>query len=380
MRIALVHMRHAATGGTERYLNHLAAHLAGLGHAVTIVCRRHEAVPHPDVSFAVLRPLAVGRVHRMISFAKAVERHVREAAYEVVVGLGKTWSHDVIRLGGGCHQTFLDHTYQAAQRVSLYQFKGAWLRHRCALALEARGLAHNAYSCVITNSAMVKQDVMERYGVPEEAITIIPNGVDLDRFHPRHRTGSGAALRQQLGFDDSHLVLVFVGTGYRRKGLDRLLDVMPELVRQRPESRLLVAGYESGLASWQQQAERIGMANHVRFLGGRRDPEVCYGAGDLYVLPTQYDPFANTTLEALASGLPVVTTAANGGCEVLDHGKHGAVISEADDRDALLQALLMWSDRDRLRDSSVAARSRAEQYGVRREMEASTAVIAACRR
>jgi UDP-glucose:(heptosyl)LPS alpha-1,3-glucosyltransferase len=227
---------------------------------------------------------------------------------------------------------------------------------------------------------MVKQDVMERYGVPEEAITIIPNGVDLDRFHPRHRTGSGAVLRQQLGFDDSHLVLVFVGTGYRRKGLDCLLDVMPELVRQRPESRLLVAGSESGLASWQQQAERIGMANHVRFLGGRRDPEVCYGAGDLYVLPTQYDPFANTTLEALASGLPVVTTAANGGCEVLDHGKHGAVISEADDRDALLQALLMWSDRDRLRDSSVAARSRAEQYGVRREMEASTAVLAACRR
>jgi UDP-glucose:(heptosyl)LPS alpha-1,3-glucosyltransferase len=316
----------------------------------------------------------------MISFAKAVERHVRETAYEVVVGLGKTWSHDVIRLGGGCHQTFLHHTYNAAQGVSLGQFKGAWLRHRCALALEARGLAREAYSRVITNSAMVKRDVMARYGVPDEAITVIPNGVDLDRFHPRHRTGSGAALRQQLGFADGHLVLVFVGTGYRRKGLGRLLDVLPDLARQRPGIHLLVVGYESGLKFWQQQAEQIGMADRVRFLGGRRDPEACYGAGDLYVLPTQYDPFANTTLEALASGLPVVTTAANGGCEVLDDGQHGAVMPDADDREALLQALLMWSDRERLRDCSVAARSRAEQYGVRREMEASTAVLAACGR
>lgn len=375
MRVALVHMRHAATGGTERYLNHLAAHLAKLGHAVTIVCRRHEAPPHPEVHFVVLRSLALGRAHRMVTFAQAIDRHVTRTDYDVVVSLGKTWTHDVIRLGGGCYQTFLDHTRQGARAGSIQRLSPGWLRHRCALALEARGLAHGAYIRVITNSTMVKRDVMAQYNVPDDLITVVPNGVDLNRFHPRHRTSGGARLRRQLGFGAHHIVLVFVGTGYQRKGLDRLLKVFPSLRRQCAAPRLMVVGYDSGLHRWQHQVERLGVAEYVRFLGGRRDPEICYGAGDLYVLPTRYDPFANATLEALASGLPVVTTTSNGGCEVLEPGVHGAVVEDTEDQDALLQALLLWSDRDRLQHGAEAARIQAERYDIGLEMEASTTVL-----
>jgi UDP-glucose:(heptosyl)LPS alpha-1,3-glucosyltransferase len=375
MRLALVHMRHARTGGTERYLHALAAHLAELDHTVTIVCRRHEEAPHAAVRFVELRPVALGSVHRMLTFARAVEHHIRQADYDVVFGLGKTWSQDVLRLGGGCYQTYLDLTYRTPGQRLRRHFGMGWYKTRQTLAIEGRALAPGAYIRLITNSDMVKHDVMARYGSPADKITVIPNGVDLERFHPRHRTGMGAELRRRCGFEAGHVVLVFLGTGYYRKGLDRMLAVLPALLHERPATRLLVVGYDTEVSQWQARVHRCGLAAQVCFLGGRRDPEVCYGAGDLYVLPTRYDPFANATLEALATGLPVITTHTNGGCEVIVSGVQGAVIPNSDAPQPLLQALLQWTDRRQLQQGAQAARLQAEGYSVTRELQASTAVL-----
>ncbi|HTE05366.1 MAG TPA: glycosyltransferase, partial [Planctomycetota bacterium] len=152
MRIALIHLRHAEVGGTERFMNRIAAHLAGLGHEVAIVCRRHGALPHPRVRFVVLHGLAVGGAWRAWRFAQDVEAHVREARYDLVFALGKTWTHDVIRSGGGCHQTYLD----TADRHA----RGAWeratgwgaLKNRVALDIEAKAYAPGAYRKVIAIS------------------------------------------------------------------------------------------------------------------------------------------------------------------------------------------------------------------------------------
>lgn len=372
MNIALVHMRHAGTGGTERYLNHLAAYLAASGHQVTIVCRRHEAAPHPGVRFVVLRSLTLGSAHRMLAFARTVERHVSQAQYDVVFGLGKTWSHDVVRMGGGCHQTYLDLVQTSAWSRFSRRFG---FKTRLTLAIEARALTSNASKRVITNSHMVKQDVVQRYELPAEAITVIHNGVDLERFHPRHRYTVGAALRQACDLRPEHTVLLFLGTGYRRKGLDRLLEVFPGLRQKRPEVRLLVVGYDSDRAQWQAHAARLGLHDTVCFLGGRRDAEACYAAADLYVLPTRYDPFANTTLEALASGIPVLTTDANGGSEVMTHDVHGAILPSGAEPDIWLRELVHWTEPTRLAQATTFVRAQAERHSVAHELEASTAVL-----
>ena len=110
---------------------------------------------------------------------------------------------------------------------------------------------------LITNSTMVKHDVVTRYQLPDDKVTVIPNGVDLNRFHPRHRLAAGAALRQQCGWTADHLVLVFLGTGYGRKGLDRLLDVLPVLVEQRPRVRLVVVGHDAHLGRWRERVRRL---------------------------------------------------------------------------------------------------------------------------
>ena len=115
MKIALVHIRHAHSGGTERYLNHISRFLAERGHEVTIVCRSHVEASDPRIRFAVLHGFAIGGAWRMKSFAQSVEQHVRESDYDLVFGLGKTWTHDVIRMGGGCHQTYLDQAHEATR-------------------------------------------------------------------------------------------------------------------------------------------------------------------------------------------------------------------------------------------------------------------------
>lgn len=371
MRVALVHLRHSHAGGTERYLNQVAAHLAARGDEVTIVCRSHEEAPHPAVRYVELRSFAPGATWRMWAFARDVERHVAASGYDVVFGLGKTWSHDVIRLGGGCHQTYLDQAHAATRSGWEKAIGRGWLKQRVALAIEARALAPSTYLRVVTNSEMVKRDVGARHAVPAEKIDVIYNGVDLERFHPDRHRDRAAELRHACNLAPGDFVILFLGSGYGRKGLDLLLDAFARLLRQAPRTRLLVVGYDSAQPAYEDKAAQLGIAEHMRFLGGRRDAEVCYAAADVYALPTLYDPFANSTLEALATGLPVITTTANGGHEILD-GETGSVLGPGDGAIALANELLLW---ERRRRDIVSPRRRAEEFSQERTARATAAVL-----
>lgn len=362
MKIALVHMRHAGTGGTERYLNQIARFLAERGDDVAVVCRSHEAPPHPAVRFVKLRPLAIGAAWRMRSFARAAAQHVENADYDIVYGLGKTWSQDVMRLGGGCHATYLAEAHRATRTHARALLARSDHKHRLALAIEERALRWPALQRVVVNSGMVREDVVRRYGTPREKIRLVYNGVDLARFHPDRRAVEGAKLRTELGLAHDDCVVLFLGSGYGRKGLDAALSAFSELARGRANARLVVVGYDSAQAQYERQAAQLGIADRTRFLGGRRDAETVYAASDLYVLPTHYDPFANSTLEALASGLPVVTTALNGASELLEEDESGAVLARPDDREALHAALVAWTDPERLARGRVAARRLAERH------------------
>ncbi len=371
MRIALTHLRHARTGGTERYLDRLAGYLAARGHAVTIVCRSHAAPPHPAVRFEVLHGLALGGTWRTWGFARAVERHVEQRAgsYDLVLGLGRTWTQDVLRLGGGCQRTYLELAHRATLTPRARLLGGGAWKHALAVRIEERALKDGAApgeggAHVIVNSNMVRRDVEARYGLAAERLSVIHNGVDLARFHPRLRAEAGAAKRRELGFDARDCVILFLGTGYARKGLDLVLEAFPRVQAARPEARLLVAGFDSAAARYAARAAELGLP--ARFVGGTLAPEQLYAAADVYVLPTRYDPFANSTLEALASGLPVVTSTTNGGGELIEAGVQGQTLDLTAGRggsEALAAALLEWCEPERRRAGARAARARAEQHG-----------------
>ena len=365
MRIALVHMRHGPIGGTERILDELSRHLAARGNDVTVVCRSHGEPSHRSLRFAVLRRAVPGSAWRMWAFAQDVERHVRAKAYDLVFALGKTWTHDVIRTSGGSHATYVERLRAAGG--------GSWRdwrvlrapKDRLALAIERRAYAPCAYRLVVANSRLVRDDVRRRYAIPDERLEVVHNGVDVARF--RVRTAEEvAAWRRRVGLDPQDFVYLFLGKGFVRKGLGRTLAAFAEVASTRPEARLLVVGRDSAVARFEREAESLGLVERVRFLGERRDPELCLAACDVHVLPTWYDSFAFTVLEALACGKPVITTDGAGAAELVEPEVHGTVLPSGCDSAVLARSMLAWGEPERARAAGPAARARAEEYAFER--------------
>lgn len=368
-------MRHARVGGTERFLNAIASHLAQQGHEVVIVCRRHVQSPHPDVRFEVLHGFALGSAWRAWGFARAVERHVQTAGYDLVFALGKTWSHDLLRSGGGCHQTYIDRAHRFVKTPLERALGVGALKNRAALAIEQRAMAPDGARRIIAISEMVKRDIIERHGFPAERVEVIYNGVDTERFRPELRASAGAELRASLGWNDDHIVTLFLGQGYGRKGLSRLFSAIAPLAEKRAELRVAVVGREHRQAEWERQAAALGLGDRVVFLGERSDPETCFAASDLYVLPTHYDAFAFSVLEALATGLAVITTDQAGACELLSEAE-GRVVGADGPYEELTAALQVWLDKDRLAAAVVPARALAERHTMERTLEHTSRVIA----
>ena len=284
MRLALIVRTLGTHGGTERFVHGLSAHLVAAGHAVDVWCAAAEDIP-PGVQ---ARPLAVrarGRAWRLWALHRAALRVPRDD-YDLVASFVRGGQPDLYRAGGGCHAAYLART-------------GRWgLAEQVELALD-RAVVQAARR-VIANSRMAAGELQAHYGLPPERVRLIYNGVDAARFQPL----TGAARADVVGF---------LGTGYARKGLEVVLGALVHL----PGVRLEVAGREPHLARYQRLAARLGVAERVVWRGALAQPEAWLPGLGALVLPTRYDPFANVCLEALACGVPVVTTAANGAAELL---------------------------------------------------------------
>lgn len=114
----------------QSFLNHLSRHLAERGEDVTIICRSHVEASHPAIKFVRLRPFSFGKAHRIWRFAQAVEKHIKVSDYDFVYGLGKTWTHDMLRIGGGTalhHLKYIKRkTPRLKDRVAVRIEKRAW--------------------------------------------------------------------------------------------------------------------------------------------------------------------------------------------------------------------------------------------------------------
>jgi UDP-glucose:(heptosyl)LPS alpha-1,3-glucosyltransferase len=131
--------------------------------------------------------------------------------------------------------------------------------------------------------------------------------------------------------------------------------------------RLIVVG-KGGLASYQRLTRKVAVAEVVQFEGLRADVERCYAGADLFVLPTLYDPFANTCLEAMACGLPVLTTAVNGAAELMRDGVNGCVLDDAPSAETVADAVQRLLSRERRRAMGEAARQMAGDYPLSRAL------------
>ena len=335
MRVALVARAMGTHGGTERVLVGFAGWLAARGDDVTVYCERADSTP-PGVRVVSLHVRGFGRVTRALSLYRA-STAIPIGEHDVVLGLGRTTNHHVYRAGGGSHRAWL--AARGGWRPS--DVVDRWLDRR---ALDAR--------IVVANSEMAKGDLLGFDGLDASKLRVVWNGVDLERFRPRDHT-AGA-------------VVGFLGTGFHRKGLATAIRAVARI----PGARLVVVGRDAHAAQYERLAERE--RARLELVGPRRDPEALLPDFDVLVLPTRYDPFANATLEALAAGVPVVTSARNGAAAILP--EPWMVVADPDDDRGFAAALerALHSDGSALR---AACRRRAEDYPAERMFTSLRAVL-----
>jgi UDP-glucose:(heptosyl)LPS alpha-1,3-glucosyltransferase len=335
MKLAIVRQRYNPFGGAERFVERAAEALCRQGAAVTIISREWTGASG-SATWLRCAPFYIGRLWRDSSFARAACRAASRGGFDLVQSHERIACCDIYRAGDGVHAQWLEHR---AKRMSPAARRWMLLNpyHRYVLAAEKRLFASPRLRAVICNSRMVRSEIQRWFALDERKLHVIYNGVDLDAFHPRLRAEHRVAFRARLGISLSAPVILFVGSGFERKGVAVLLDAFARMPRK--DARLVIVGKDGFQAKLEARARSLGLAGRVHWAGAQPDVRPWYGAADVFALPTAYDPFPNAVLEAMASGLPAVTTRNCGAAELVQDGKNGYVCHDPSDPDELCQRL-----------------------------------------
>jgi UDP-glucose:(heptosyl)LPS alpha-1,3-glucosyltransferase len=333
MKIALIRRQFTATGGAELYLQRLIAALAAAGHDLHLFAEDWRGEPEGVKLHRIAA--ASSRAQRPLRFAQELERVLKQDDFDTVFSLERTLRQDVYRAGDGLHRVWLEQRRRYApwwKRLLI----GRGSFHRNVLNLEQQVFAPARTRHVIVNSVMVRDEILRHFGFPAERIHLVRNGVDVTRF----QSGDRDRTRQRFGLKPDDFVLLFVGSGWERKGLSFLIRLMRQLEQTEPNLRLLVVGK----GRWRGR-----LPSNVILAGPLARVEDAYAAADLLTFLPIYEPSANVVPEALASGLPVITSCFNGAAEWLQEGINGHVLDEPSDTAALEQAVRFWLNRRHVR-------------------------------
>jgi len=364
MRIGLaIENLDPSRGGAEQWTWQFTRWLLSQGHEVHVVARSFGTVAD---DLAIERHGLLGAVGKF-EFAQAAEQLLRRLPLDVVHDMGTGWYCHLFQPHGGSRTAAFEQNIRIAspwmrpirRRVS------PWLpRYREFDRILKRQYANDG-RVFLALSKMVARHFVEHHGVADSQLRIVYNGVDLERFSPAACAPHRDETRQRLRVHNDEVLLLIVAHNFRLKGVGTLLRSVGELAQRGEPVRLAVVGGKPGRA-WLSVAKRYGAANVTQFVGKTDDPLPYYAAADVYVHPTFYDPCSLVVLEALACGLPVITSRYNGVSELLTPGCEGDVVNDPADAAELRQALEPLMDRDRRRSMAIAARRLAEQQPLER--------------
>lgn len=361
MKLGLARRGYSPTGGAENYLRRLAAALAAAGHEPILF----GSPDWPPDARPAHTPFATvpGRSPR--AFADALAAARPEATCDRLFSLERVWRCDCYRAGDGVHRAWLERRARV-ERWWQGPLRRFHRKHRQLLALERSLFAEGGARRIIANSELVRREIVEHYGTPTDRIAVVYNGLPAEAFRPVDEAERRDA-RDALGLVPEDYAILFAGTGWERKGLVHVLravERLPDPVRP----RLLVAG-RGNPRVFLRSLSPAGRSR-VRFLGPVADMRRLYAAADVFAAPTVYDPFANACLEALAAGLPVLTTHANGCAEIITAGTHGEVFDVADRAtgEELAALLTAWADADRRRQARPLCAARAREFTIEKNV------------
>lgn len=324
-RLALVRQKYRPDGGAERFVSRALEALDNSNLELNVITREWQGPVKPDWHIHICDPKKWGRISRERGFAHAARDLWQREHFDLVQSHERIAGCDLYRAGDGVHRRWL------LQRSRIIP---GWKKHllfadryhRYVMQAEKEMYQHPSLRAVICNAEMVKQEIIEDFAFPADKIHVIYNAVDHRHFTPPD-ANTFIQLREQWRIPVEATCFVYVGSGFERKGLDAAIRAVAPTT-----CHLLVVGKDKDQKRYQTLAQTLKCAERVHFFGMQRETLPFYQMADGLLLPTLYDPFPNVILEAMACGLPVITTHGCGGAEFIEQGRNGYVCDALDIR------------------------------------------------
>jgi glycosyltransferase involved in cell wall biosynthesis len=340
-------------GGMERVLSELALGLRERGYGVTVIAYECDLPSDAGVTFRRVRgpsrPFVLSYPWFMLAGTLAVKRWRR--------GLVQTAGAIVLNKVDVVAIHYCQQVGPATPSRSNWLFRlnvaASALLGRLAERVCFRSSSPRRFVCV---SEGVADEIRKYFPKLAGRTVVIPNGVDTGAFAPASRVQEASVLRERLQISDERLVAIFVGSEWRRKGLEPAIRALALA----PDWDLLVVG-NGDREHYERLAEREGVAAAIHWIGVSRDVAPLYQLADALVFPTSYEAFPLVALEAAASGLPILATPVNGIRELVSDGENGFLIS-ADPEDIAERLRLLGGDPALRARLGAAARASALDY------------------
>ncbi len=360
MNIALV-ILHAdiARGGAERYTVDLANQLAARGHEVTLAAGSFGEGIGQDIRRILLDVSGATRLRRYTRFLDSLDAHLDSTQYDIVHAMLPVRRCDVYHPHAGLAAETV--RYGHRKHAGGPRRAASWLanqlnpRRQAFFTVERRLLNQPNPPVVISLSKYIQHTIRNHYPrLPEDKLATLFNAVDLDRFDPERDILARERQRTQLGLGAQEVVGLFIGHDFGRKGLYDAIAAV-RMVND-PRLKLLVVGEDHARA-------RVPAELWIVPVGRVPDGYPYYAAADFFILPTRHDPCSLVVLEALAMGLPVISTRFNGACEIMSP-EQGFVLDDPADTAALADAIRRLLDpvpRHAMRAACLALRPRLSQ-------------------
>tara|TARA_B110000008_G_scaffold217812_1_gene217480 strand:+ start:1317 stop:2351 length:1035 start_codon:yes stop_codon:yes gene_type:complete len=337
-KIYLIRSNSTRFGGAENYLYRLsnALKIENLDHEIV-----HSTLPKFIPSWL-----------RALLFNLQLRLTKKDKFY---FSLDRITCPEIYRAGDGVHKVF----------ISIEKKSKLNLLHPVYLYLERKCFNNSKY--IIANSNMIKKQIINNYDISPHKIKVIYNGIE--SFNLDY-TKSFNKLSKEFHIKKNQPILLYVGSGFKRKGVAEFLKIFSELKTQ--NIRAFIIGKDKNIKYYKNLTEELKIQNQVTFTGTRSDVNDFYTISDIFLFPTHYDPFSNVVLEAMNFENAVFTTSSNGASEILDKD---FIMSSPYDKKVVSSIDNLLADRVSLKKVKIKNKKISQIFSIKNNMDKTLEVI-----
>lgn len=357
-------------GGAESYAVSLASTLVKNGWRVHLFGKNWDGEPQAAFFHRIKVPGFLPSWARIILFALKHRAMVEGEDFDVILGFGNTIYMNVYQSHGGVHRLSSARKIYAETNPILRLLKRALItvsvKDKIRNWIESAPFRIRPMPRIIAVSSLVKEDMASFYRINKEEIELIYNGIDTTKYNPQLRKCLRGSLREQLGIKNNDIAFLFLSYDLKKKGIVPLIEASAQLRKSNLGNFKLLAAGEPPYPSLLRRIARLGLEDTVIFIGPTKSPVEFYANCEVLALPTFYDACSLVVMEAMACGLPAITTISNGAAGILTNGKDGCVISYPPDSTDLSEAMKIFFSRKTLSMMSREASLTGRRYSLQK--------------